>query len=150
MPAETLLASSPVRSRLAYSPAARRDCSRTWLWDSARLPLPRTCSSGRTATDRIPLRIDLSSVAVSARTTLAYVPTLDPGIGTAGLFPLPQNLAPTRRPSRFGRTTAGAPETRYPDRSADSPPVVQAPVPRPRSPFPWPAPPPRTPPSPPA
>src|ERR1035438_7357448 len=143
-PAAVLLASSPARSLPACSPAARRGCSRTWLWDSARLPLPRMCSSSHKATDQIPLRTDLSSVAVNARTTLAYVPTLDPDIGTAGLFPLPQNLAQATRPSRFGRTTAGAPETRCPDRSADLPPTTPAPAPRLRFPVPSATSPPRT------
>src|SRR5450755_4209477 len=135
-PAVVRWASSPARSPLACNLAARRGYSRTWLWDSARLPLPHTCSSGRTATDRIPLRTDLSIVSVNARTTLAYVPTPDPGIGTAGPFLLPQNLAPTIRPSRSDRTTADAPETRCPDQSADSPPTVPAPVPRLRFPVP--------------
>src|ERR1700686_4935148 len=133
-PEEALPASSLTRSPLAYSPAAHRDCSRIWLWDSVRLPPPHTCSSGRIIINRIPHRINLSSVAVNVRTILVYVLALDPDTGTAGLFPRPQNLAPAARPSRSGRTTAGAPETRCPDRSADSPPAVPAPVPR--TPFP--------------
>src|SRR4029077_21277970 len=100
------------------------------LWDSVRLPLPHTCLSGRTATDRIPHRTDLSSVAANARTDPAYAPAPDPDTGTAGLSPLPQNPAPAKRPWRFDRTTAGAVETRCPDRSIDSLPAVPAPVPR--------------------
>src|ERR1022692_1821826 len=90
------------------------------------------CLSGRTTTDRIPHRTDLSSVAANARTAPAYVPAPDPDTGTGGLFPLPQNPAPARCPWRFDRTNADAPETRCPARSADSPPATPAPEAKPR------------------
>src|SRR5713226_2536901 len=128
MPAEGPPASRSAQSLPACSPVACRGCSRTGLWDSVRLRLPRTCLSGRIATDRIPHRTDLSSVAANARTDPAYAPALDPDTGTGGLFPLPQNPAPARHPWRCDRTNAGAPETHCPARSADSPPAVPAPA----------------------
>jgi len=61
----------------ACSPAARRGCSRTWLWDSARLPLPRTAR--QVVQQQIEFRLkQIFPSFVNARTTLAYVPTLDP------------------------------------------------------------------------
>src|SRR6266850_2373370 len=135
MPAEGPPASRPARSPPACSPVAGRGCSRIWLWDSVRLLLRRTYSSGRTATDRIRPRTDLSSVAADARTDPAYVPAPDPDTGTAGLSLPPQSPAPVERPWRFDRTTAGAAETRCPDRSADSPPVAPAPAARLRLPV---------------
>src|SRR6266566_4910249 len=135
MPAEVPPASRSARSPPAYSPVAWRGCSRIWLWGSVRLLPRRRCWSGRTATDRIPHRTDLSSAAASARTDPAYAPVPDPDTGTAGLSPPPQNPAPVERPWRFDRTTAGAAETRCPDRSADSPPVASAPAPRLRLPV---------------
>ena len=136
MPAEVRWASSPARSPPACNPAARRGYSRTWLWDSARILLPRTCSSGRTAANRTPHRTDLSSVPVNAETDLACAPAPDPDTGTTDLFPLPQNPAPAKRPSRSDRTIAGAHGTRCPDRSAGSPPTVPAPEPKLRFPAP--------------
>src|SRR5207249_4758074 len=88
--------------------------------------LPHTCSSGRTAIDRIRQRTDLSSAAANARTDPAYAPAPDPDTGTADLSPPPQNPAPAKRPWRCDRTTAGADETRCPDRSTDSPPAPPA------------------------
>src|SRR5271166_2791649 len=128
MPAEVPPASRSARSPPACSPVSCRGCSRIWLWYSVRLRLPRTCLSGRTATDRIPHRTDLSSVAANARTDPAYAPAPDPDTGTAGLSQQPQNPAPAERPWRCDRTNAGAPETRCPDRSADSPPAAPAPA----------------------
>src|SRR5437879_7421121 len=135
-PAEVRSASSPARSLLACNPDARRDYSRTWLWDSAQLLLPRMCSSGHTAAHRTPHRTDLSSVAVNARTDLACEPAPDPDTGTTDLFPPLQNPAPAKRPSRSDRTTAGAHGTRCQDRSAGSPPTALAPEAKQRFPAP--------------
>src|SRR5205807_4752503 len=48
----------------------------------------------------------------------------------ADLSPQLQSPAPAKRPWRCDRTTAGADETRCPDRSTDSPPAAPAPAAR--------------------
>src|SRR5207253_7777262 len=78
--------------------------------------------------DRLPHRTNLSNVAANARTDPAYAPAPDPDTGTAGLSPPPQSPAPAKHPWRCDGTTAGADETRCPDRSADSPPAAPAPA----------------------